>query len=70
LEQTSDLLKKQKTKLATLKNNKIDLFPNDFIVSHTVQDIKNIISVSPDPISEDDQKFTDSEIEPVCCKPM
>lgn len=58
MEQTSDLLKKRKTKLATLKNNKIDLFPNDFIVSHTVQDIKNIISVSPDPISEDDQKFT------------
>lgn len=58
LEQTSDLLKKRKTKLATLKSNKIDLFPNNFIVSHTVQDIKNIISVSTDPISEDDQKFT------------
>ena len=58
LEQASELLKQRKTKLETLKSNNIHLFPNDFTVSHTVQDIKNIISVSPDPISKDDQQFT------------
>jgi len=38
LEQASELLKQRKTKLETLKSNNIHLFPNDFTVSHTVQD--------------------------------
>ncbi|MFQ5443408.1 MAG: lysine--tRNA ligase [Nitrospinales bacterium] len=57
-EQTSELLKQRKIKLETLKSNNINLFPNNFIVSHTVQDINHIISVSPDTISGDDQQFT------------
>ncbi len=42
MEKTSDLLQKRKEKIEELKKNKINLFPNGFIVSHTVRDIRNV----------------------------
>ena len=39
MEKISDLLQKRKEKIEELKKNKINLFPNGFIVSHIVRDI-------------------------------
>ena len=53
----SEVIKKRKKKIADLVDKNVNLFPNDFIVSHTVQDIKQAIIDSPDSFTENDPVF-------------
>ena len=57
MDKTSDIIEKRRKKLAELKNNNINLFPNDFIVSHTVGDLRDAIEKSQHSIKEDDAVF-------------
>lgn len=57
-DKSSDLLEKRKQKMADLRLNNVNLFPNNFKVSHSIQEIKNAID---DP----DEKITDEG--PVFC---
>ena len=50
---TSDLLNTRREKIEALKRDNINLFPNDFLVSHTVGDIRKTIEESPETISEE-----------------
>ncbi len=57
MENKSDIIEQQREKLLNLKNNNVNLFPNDFKVSHTVKDIKDAIKNSPDTVKEDGPSF-------------
>ncbi|MEE8397462.1 MAG: lysine--tRNA ligase [Desulfobacterales bacterium] len=57
MEKTSDIITQRKKKNAALKEQNINLFPNDFDVSHTVEDIRTAIEVSAESISEEDPMF-------------
>ena len=52
MEIKSEIIKKRKKKIVDLMDKNINLFPNDFIVSHTVQDIKQAIIDAPDSFTE------------------
>ena len=43
MEKISDLLQKRKEKIEELKRNNINLFPNGYVVSHIVNDIRKIV---------------------------
>jgi len=58
MEKTSDLLQKRKEKIEELKKNNINLFPNGFIVSHTVRDIRNVVEKNPISLTENGPIFT------------
>ncbi|MBU1163810.1 MAG: lysine--tRNA ligase [Proteobacteria bacterium] len=58
MDKISDTIEKRREKLAELKNNNINLFPNDFIISHTVKDLKDTIEESSHSIKEDDAVFS------------
>ncbi|MBU3980354.1 MAG: lysine--tRNA ligase [Proteobacteria bacterium] len=58
MDKISDTIEKRREKLAELKNNNINLFPNDFIVSHTVKDLKDTIEESSHSIKEDAAVFS------------
>ncbi|OEU65164.1 MAG: lysine--tRNA ligase [Desulfobacterales bacterium PC51MH44] len=53
----SEIIEKRRKKIADLKNNNINLFPNDFVVSHTVRDIKKALGNTADSLTEDDPVF-------------
>ena len=57
IEQIGNIIEKRKQKVEDLKNLNINLFPNDFIVSHTVQDIRSAIKDSEDIITENEPVF-------------
>lgn len=57
MEIKSEIIKKRKKKIVDLMDKNINLFPNDFIVSHTVQDIKQAIIDAPDSFTENDPVF-------------
>ena len=57
MEKISDLLQQRKAKIDELKQNNINLFPNGFVVSHSVEDIQNAIAESPDDLTEDEPTF-------------
>ena len=57
MEKNSDLLQKRKAKIDALKQDGVNLYPNGFVVSHTVEDIQNIISESSDSLTEDGPTF-------------
>jgi len=54
---TGDLLQKRKEKIEELKKSDINLFPNGFTVSHTVNDIREAIERSPDALADDEPIF-------------
>src|SRR5210317_2198413 len=58
MEKARDLLQKRKEKIEELKKNNINLFPNGFVVSHTVRDIQNIVENDPDSLTQDGPVFT------------
>ncbi len=58
MDKTSDIIEKRREKLAELKNNDINLFPNDFIVSHTVKDLRDTIEESSHSLKKDDAVFS------------
>jgi lysyl-tRNA synthetase class 2 len=57
MEKSSDLLQKRKEKIDTLKQSDVNLYPNGFVVSHTIGDIQNIISELSDSLTEDGPVF-------------
>jgi len=58
MDKKSAIIENRKKKLEDLKNNKINLFPNDFKVLHTVRDIMKVTEHSPDSLTQDDPVFT------------
>ncbi|MGD8449569.1 MAG: lysine--tRNA ligase [Desulfobacterales bacterium] len=57
MDKKSDIIEKRKKKLLDLKKNNINLYPNDFVVLHTVSDIKKAVKDSPDSLTEDEPVF-------------
>jgi lysyl-tRNA synthetase class 2 len=57
MDKKSAIIENRKKKLEDLKNNNINLFPNDFKVFHTVRDIMKVIENSPDSLTQDDPVF-------------
>jgi lysyl-tRNA synthetase class 2 len=53
----STIIENRKKKLEDLKNNNINLFPNDFEVLHTVRDIIKATEDSPGSLTQDDPVF-------------
>ncbi|MBW1759821.1 MAG: lysine--tRNA ligase, partial [Deltaproteobacteria bacterium] len=58
MEKTSDIIEQRRKKNQELKNTNVNLFPNDFSVSHTINDIKDTIEDSPESLSEEDPVFS------------
>ncbi len=57
MEKTSSVLNKRREKLTELRNSGVNLFPNNFKVSHTVQDIRNSVEELSDDVSEDSTTY-------------
>ena len=57
MEKTSELLKKRKDKFNALRQSSLQLFPNDFKVSHTIADIKALVEESTEAIEADSPFF-------------
>jgi lysyl-tRNA synthetase class 2 len=57
MDKKSAIIENRKKKLEDLKNNNINLFPNDFEVLHTVRDIMKAIENSPDSLTQDGPVF-------------
>jgi lysyl-tRNA synthetase class 2 len=57
MEKTSDIIEQRRKKNKALKDTDINLFPNDFSVSHTIKDIKDTIEDSSASSSEDEPVF-------------
>ena len=57
MEKNSELLQTRKAKIEELKKNQVNLFPNGFVVSHTVADIQTAIDQSTAPLTEDEPVF-------------
>lgn len=57
MEKTSDIIEKRKEKIDGLRKLG-NLYPNDFVVSDTVSNIRLAIDVSPDSIAEESTAFT------------
>ncbi|MBT8330812.1 MAG: lysine--tRNA ligase, partial [Deltaproteobacteria bacterium] len=58
MEKTSELLQKRKAKFNALKESNLQLFPNDFRVSHTINDIKTLVEKTPEKLKSDSPTFT------------
>jgi len=57
MEKTSELIQKRRDKFDQLKTNNLQLFPNDFKVSHTINEIQGIIGKTPETVKEDEPIF-------------
>src|SRR5210317_353511 len=57
MEKTSELIQKRRDKFDQLKTNNLQLFPNDFKVSHTINEIHGIIGKTPETVKEDGPIF-------------
>jgi lysyl-tRNA synthetase class 2 len=57
MEKTSDLIGQRRKKIEDLKNKKIDLFPNDFNVAHTVRDIVSSLEGVPGSGTDEDFEY-------------
>jgi lysyl-tRNA synthetase class 2 len=57
MEKTSELIQKRKDKFNALRENNQQLFPNDFRVTHTIDDIKALVEVSAEALKEDPPFF-------------
>ncbi len=57
-ENKSGVIEKRKEKNRELKENGVNLFPNNFSVSHTIKDIMAIVDDSPESLKEGSQTFS------------
>ena len=57
MEKASELIQKRRDKFDQLKTNNLQLFPNDFKVSHTINEIHGIIGKTPEAVKEDEPIF-------------
>jgi lysyl-tRNA synthetase class 2 len=53
MEKTSELIKKRKDKFDMLKQSGLKIFPNDFKVSHSINDIKALVEKAPETLKLD-----------------
>lgn len=53
----NDLVEKRRFKMAELANKGQNLFPNDFIISHTIRDITKLSVEHPEQLGQDDPLF-------------
>jgi lysyl-tRNA synthetase class 2 len=58
MENKSDLLQKRRAKFDELRNNNINIFPNDFVVSHNIREIRNRIDDAAASLTQDEPIFT------------
>ena len=58
MEKVSDIIQKRRQKIAEFKQNDINLFPNNFSVSHTIQEIRQTIEEAPESLSEEAPLFS------------
>jgi len=58
MEKTSDLISKRREKIKQLREQHINPFPNDFVVTATVNDIKDRVADLADSVTEDDTRVT------------
>jgi lysyl-tRNA synthetase class 2 len=56
-DQKTDLIEKRREKLEALRQQGIALFPNDFVVSHTVADVTRILAENSADLTEDAPVF-------------
>jgi lysyl-tRNA synthetase class 2 len=52
MDTASDLLQKRQEKIEILRQNGINLYPNDFVVSHSVAEIQDLVRTRPESLSE------------------
>ena len=57
MDKTSELIQKRRAKFEQLKTNNLQLFPNDFKVSHTINEIQGMIEKKPEAMKEDEPVF-------------
>ncbi|MDM8524418.1 lysine--tRNA ligase [Desulfococcaceae bacterium HSG8] len=57
MEKTSGVIEKRKEKLSDLKDKNINLFPNDFVVSHTVKEVMTAIEDPGISVTEEEPVF-------------
>ena len=57
MENKSDLLQKRRAKFDELRNSSINIFPNDFVVSHVIREIRNQIDKTPETLAQDEPMF-------------
>jgi len=57
MENKSDLIQNRQNKFDELRKKNINLFPNDFVVTHTTADILKIIQRAPESLSVDEPIF-------------
>lgn len=58
MEKISDLISRRKQKIADFKKLNLNPFPNDFVVSHTIKQIKNIVEDPTMPVTEEAPLFS------------
>ena len=57
MEKTSDLIEQRRKKLSDLKQDNVNLFPNDFAVSHNIKEITDVAESAPDAVTEESPIF-------------
>ena len=57
MDKASDIIEKRREKIEALKQRNIPLFPNGFVVNHSVRDIRDSIDRNPDELSEEGPFF-------------
>jgi lysyl-tRNA synthetase, class II len=57
MEKASDILQKRKEKIQALKEQGINLFPNDLSVNHAIGDIQKVVEEAPDTLTENGPEF-------------
>ncbi len=58
MEESNKLLKIRKQKIQELKENGVSLYPNDFRVTSTIEELNGIIENNPELLGEDGEKFS------------
>ncbi len=57
MEKTGDVIEKRREKLSSLEKSGVNLFPNDFKVSHSIENIRSCIETSEDRMGENGDIF-------------
>jgi lysyl-tRNA synthetase class 2 len=57
MEKTNELIQKRRDKLNALKQSRIQIYPNDFKVSHTIREIRNCIENEPKTLKDESPIF-------------
>jgi lysyl-tRNA synthetase, class II len=58
MDKTKDIISRRRQKIADLKAQGYDLFPNDFRVSHTIGSIMDRVGMSPESLTETEPAFS------------